>query len=68
MRKLTLFMVPMALLACGAPTVYAAFHATNGRISFTRFVPETNGNEIFSIRADGSDEQQLTFDPPGRKE
>jgi Tol biopolymer transport system component len=37
----------------------------NGRISFARVVPATNDEEIFSIRADGSDEQQLTFDPPG---
>jgi len=65
---LGLFIVPFAvLLVCmvGAGRVYATFPGTNGRISFARVVPATNDEEIFSIRADGSDERQLTFDPPG---
>jgi Tol biopolymer transport system component len=45
---------------------HATFPGKNGRISFARFVPATNGYEIFTIRADGTDEQQLTFDPPDR--
>src|SRR4029077_1439789 len=69
MRRLAFFLVPLAgmvmyLVATAGPA-YATFPGTNGRISFTRFVPATNGNEIFSIRADGGDEQQLTFAPPG---
>lgn len=68
MYKLGLVIVPLAVLlvymATGTGPVYATFPGTNGRIAFTRFVPATNGNEIFSIRADGTDEQQLTFDPP----
>jgi Tol biopolymer transport system component len=35
---------------------------TNGRISFARFFPVTNSFSIFSIRPDGTGEQQLTFD------
>src|SRR5882724_3099716 len=68
MRRLALFIVPLAALVLYmvalAGRAYATFPGTNGRISFTRFVPSTNGNEIFSIRADGTDERQLTFDPP----
>jgi hypothetical protein len=70
MSKLVLFLGPLAALllymVATAGPAYATFPGTNGVISFTRFVPATNGNEIFSIRADASDEQQLTFDPPGR--
>ena len=68
MRRLGLFIIPLAAIVVymvtSAGPAYATFPGTNGRITFTRFVPATNGNEIFSIRADGSDEQQLTFDPP----
>jgi len=68
MCRLGLFIIPLAALVVYMVTsvgpAYATFPGTNGRITFTRFVPATNGNEIFSIRADGSDEQQLTFDPP----
>src|SRR6266849_1352928 len=68
MRRLAFFLGTLAallmyLVATAGPA-YATFPGANGRISFTRFVPATNGFEIFSIRADGSDEQQLTFDPP----
>ena len=61
--------VALVLLAClAAPLdpVHATFQGTNGRITFARDVPETDSFEIFSIHADGTDEQQLTFDPPGR--
>jgi Tol biopolymer transport system component len=68
MRRISLLLAPLALLlvslVMGPGVVYATFPGVNGRIIFTRFVPETNGNELFSIRADGSDERQLTFDPP----
>jgi len=68
MRRIALLVAPfVVLLLCvtkSAGPVYAAFPSTNGRISFTRFVPATNGNEVFSIRIDGTDERQLTFDAP----
>jgi hypothetical protein len=51
-HRLGLIMVALAVLLVymvGAGRVYATFPGTNGRISFTRFIPATNGNEIFSI-------------------
>jgi Tol biopolymer transport system component len=69
MRRIALLVAPfVVLLLCvtkSAGPVYAAFPGPNGRITFERFVPATNTNEIFSIRADGTDERQLTFDAPG---
>jgi len=40
----------------------ATFPGVNGRITFARFIPDTESESIFSIRPDGSDERQLTFD------
>lgn len=60
------FCICCALLVAMTLPAHATFPGKNGRITFTRFVPDNNGNEVFSIRADGSDEKQLTFDPPGR--
>ena len=42
----------------------ATFPGTNGRISFARFNPATNSFSIFSVRPDGTGEQQLTSDAP----
>ncbi len=44
--------------------VHATFLGQNGRISFARFSSNTNSTSIFSVRPDGSGEQQLTFDSP----
>ena len=58
MRRIALLIAPFVMFQLyvtksAAGPVHAAFPGTNGRISFTRFVPETNGNEVFSIRVDG---------------
>jgi len=50
MRRLAFFLGTLAallmyLVATAGPA-YATFPGTNGRISFTRFVPATNGFEI----------------------
>ena len=62
---------PMALFVAlvvymvGAPRlVHATFPGLDGRISFARFSSSTNSTSIFSVRSDGSGEQQLTFDSP----
>jgi TolB protein len=66
MRKGFLQLVPvsacLALVLLAAGLAYATFPGQNGRISFARFFPETNSLSIFSIRPDGTDERQLTFD------
>ena len=66
MRKRFLQLVPvlacLALVLLAVGLAYATFPGTNGRISFARFSPETNSFSIFSIRPDGTDELQLTFD------
>ena len=66
LRVFTCGLLVLGLSLMGGITARATFHGTNGRITFARFVPENNGYEVFSIRTDGSDEKQLTFDPPGR--
>src|SRR5262249_22148630 len=66
LRVFTCGLLVLGLSLIGGITARARFHGTNGRITFARFIPENNGYEVFSIRADGSDEKQLTFDPPGR--
>ncbi len=55
---LVMYMVATPLL------VHATFPGLNGRISFARFSSSTNSTSIFSVRSDGSGEQQLTFDSP----
>jgi TolB protein len=55
----------LVLLLVSAMPAYATFPGRNGRITFARFVPAANGTAIFSIRPDGSGEQQLTFDASG---
>jgi TolB protein len=67
MRKRFLQLVPV--LAClalvlAAGLAYATFPGQNGRISFARFFPDTNSFSIFTVRPDGSGEQQLTVDAP----
>jgi Tol biopolymer transport system component len=55
----------LALLVAGAlaAPAFATFGGSNGRISFFRFVEETNSGEIFSAAPDGTDVQQLTSNP-----
>jgi Tol biopolymer transport system component len=55
--------VALVVVAMLAPPSSATFGGSNGRISFFRFVEETNSGEIFSAAADGSDVQQLTSNP-----
>jgi TolB protein len=66
MRKRFLRLVPvlacLALVLLAVGLAYATFPGQKGRISFGRFFPETNSFSIFSIRPDGTDERQLTFD------
>ncbi|PYV69458.1 MAG: hypothetical protein DMG97_21900 [Acidobacteria bacterium] len=68
MRKRFLQLVPvlacLALVLLAVGLAYATFPGTNGRISFARFFPDTNSLSIFSVRPNGSGEQQLTFDAP----
>jgi Tol biopolymer transport system component len=68
MRRLVLLIGPLLALlmyiATSAGPAYATFPGINGRISFARFFPDTNSFSIFSVRSDGSGEQQLTFDDP----
>jgi len=54
----------LALVLLAAGLAYATFPGQNGRISFARFLPDTNSFSIFSVRPDGFGEQQLTFDAP----
>ena len=71
MRGRALFIVLLSALALAAYVAtsagpaYATFPGPNGRITFARSFPATNTEDIFSIRADGTDERQLTFDAPG---
>jgi Tol biopolymer transport system component len=60
-RRLTRAVLAAAALtlAVGLPA-QATFSGPDGRITFARYVPETNGLEIFSAAANGSDVQQLT--------
>jgi Tol biopolymer transport system component len=68
MRKRFLQSVPvlacLALVLLAVGLAYATFPGQNGRISFARFFPDTNSFSIFSVRPNGSGEQQLTFDAP----
>ena len=51
----------LLVVSCVLPAT-ATFPGMNGRITFARFFPDTESESIFSIRPDGSDERQLTFD------
>jgi TolB protein len=67
MPKLLLLVPATVFLAClllAVNLVHATFPGQNGRISFARSLPDTNSFSIFSVRPDGSGEQQLTFDAP----
>lgn len=57
----------VSLLFLGAVAVpsLATFGGTDGRISFTRFLPPSESLQIFSAAPDGSDIQRLT-DPTGQ--
>ena len=50
----------VALAAVMATTSSATFSGSNGRISFARYLPETNSLEIFSASSTGSNVTQLT--------
>jgi Tol biopolymer transport system component len=50
----------VALTLLSSLPAQATFSGPDGRITFARYVPETNGLEIFSAAANGSDLQQLT--------
>lgn len=66
MRRMCLLIAAAVLLACLSLVVkpaHATFPGRNGRISFARTFHTTNSTSIFSVRPDGSGEQQLTFDP-----
>ena len=51
--------IALLLAALAAPAT-ATFSGRNGRITFYRYVPATNGVEIFSAKPDGSAVTQLT--------
>jgi hypothetical protein len=64
----------LLLVACVAPAATlvnsepagATFPARNGRIAFRRFLnDEQSWGAVFTINADGTDEQQITFPPQG---
>ena len=59
-----LLVIFVACVVVATRPAYATFPGINGRISFARFFPDTNSLSIFSVRPDGSGEQQLTFDLP----
>lgn len=48
------------VVAAGAPAAVATFPGVNGRIAFARFDPAAEKQFIYTINADGSDEEQLT--------
>jgi TolB protein len=73
MRSLRLT-TAVLLAACLAPaitsvtsqTAQATFAGRNGRIAFRRFLnDEQSWGAVFTINADGTDEQQITFPPQG---
>jgi TolB protein len=53
-------------MCVAAPTAHATFPDHNGRIAFRRYLDEerTQG-AVFTIKANGTDEHQVTFPPPG---
>jgi dipeptidyl aminopeptidase/acylaminoacyl peptidase len=59
-RLLSSLALLVAVAAVIAATSSATFGGSNGRISFARYVPETNSLEIFSASSTGSDIAQLT--------
>ena len=63
-KRITGIAVFVALVVYVAPPrlVHATFPGQNGRISFAVYSPSTNSTSIFSVRSDGSGEQQLTSD------
>ncbi len=68
MRKRILQLVQvlacLALVLAAAGPALTTFPGLNGRISFARVFRNTNSISIFTVRPDGSGEQQLTFDAP----
>jgi Tol biopolymer transport system component len=57
----------LVLLALHTGRAYATFPGPNGRISFARFFPDTtNSTSIFTVRPDGSGQQQVTFESPNQ--
>ena len=63
MRVLVLALVVVGL---GAAPAHATFPDRNGRIAFRRFLDaEQTWGALFTVRADGKDERQLTFPPRG---
>ena len=58
-----LSVVALLVAVAGAAPASATFAGSNGRISFHRFVAETESGEIFSAAPDGSDVRQLTSNP-----
>jgi Tol biopolymer transport system component len=61
---MALFAALVVYIVAPPLVVHATFTGVNGRISFARFSPSTNSTSIFSVRSNGSGEQQLTFDSP----
>jgi Tol biopolymer transport system component len=59
-RLLSSLTLLVAFAAVLATTSSATFSGSNGRISFARYVPETNSLEIFSAGSTGSGVTQLT--------
>lgn len=68
LKKLLSLTSALALLVALIPTrpAYAAFPGLNGRVLFTS--SHTGNNEIYSMRLDGSDVQQLTNNPASDNE
>jgi Tol biopolymer transport system component len=55
-----------AALCAAAPTAHATFPDHNGRIAFRRYLnEERTWGAVFTIKANGTDEHQVTFPPPG---
>jgi hypothetical protein len=59
-RLLSSLTLLVAFAAVLATTSSATFTGSNGRISFARYIPETNSLEIFSASSTGSGVTQLT--------
>jgi Tol biopolymer transport system component len=59
-RLLSSLTLLVAVAAVLATTSSATFGGSNGRISFARYIPETNSLEIFSASSTGSGITQLT--------